>query len=194
MQPKQKKTGGFKVVSVLCVVMVACRWTLSSYLSVMPQCPEGVMSQRGQRRIWKREPWLVGRDKFNQKCPEMGSEQAPCGTLAYAPAHQACALSANWRPRGLRMHIDNHMLPFMSLSLCFFSRSIWNTVKWTKCAVNKESIGILSATLTCSEQLWKCQTGLRWEKCREWDETADTSFPFIPSSEATFVTECFIYL
>jgi len=46
----------------------------------------------------------------------------------------------------------------------------------------------------CSEQLWKCQTGLRWEKCCEWDETADTSFPFIPSSEATFVAECFIYV
>lgn len=46
----------------------------------------------------------------------------------------------------------------------------------------------------CSEQLWKCQTGLRWEKCCEWDETADTSFPFIPSSEATFVAECFIFM
>lgn len=70
---------------------------------------------------------LVGRDKFNQKCPEIGGNQAPCGTFAYAPPHQACILSANRRPQGLGMQIVNHMLPFMSLSLFVSSLGLSGT-------------------------------------------------------------------
>lgn len=70
---------------------------------------------------------LVGRDKFNQKYPEMGGKKAPCGTCAYMAAHQACILSANCRPRGLGTQIVNHMLPFMSLSLFVSSLSLSGT-------------------------------------------------------------------
>lgn len=71
---------------------------------------------------------LVGRDKFNQKCPEIGGKKkAPCGKFAYVPSHQVCALSANCRPQGLEMQIVNHMLPFMSLSLFVSSLSLSGT-------------------------------------------------------------------
>lgn len=123
----------------------------------------------------------------------MGSKKE--GTMWHVrlrtPACQACVLSAKLQASMSGMHIVDHMLPFMSLS---FSVSSLDHSQMDKVLCwNKGRVAIPIAALTALEQLWKCQTGLRWEKCREWDETADTSFPFIPSSEATFVTECFIY-
>lgn len=108
---------------------------------------------------------VVGREYFNQKCPEMGGKKAPCGTFAYAPAHQA---SSNLGLEVWGMQIANHMLPFMSLSLFVsFSPSIWIVVKWTKCSANKGSIGILSTTLTARSSCGNVKQG--------WDERSVAS-------------------
>lgn len=42
------------------------------------------------------------------------------------------------------------------------------------------------------EQHSCCSEQLRWEKCHERSETADTSFPFIACFEATIFTEYFV--
>lgn len=60
-----------------------------------------------------------------------------------------------------------HASVYVSVTLCLFSQSIWNAVKWTKCYVNKGSIGILSMTLTA------------WSSCgnvkQGWDERSVAS-------------------
>lgn len=145
----------------------------------MPQCPEGVMSQQGQCQIWKRETWQARRH-------HVALRLCACTSGLYTVSQP--------RPRGLEMQIVNHMLPFMSLSLLSLLSVYLECSKMDKVLGEQREHWYPQYDDYCSEQLWKCQTGLRWEKCRAWNETADTSFPFIPSSDATFVTECFIYV
>lgn len=52
-----------------------------------------------------------------------------------------------------------HASVYVSVTLCLFSQSIWNAVKWTKCDVNKGSIGILSATLTARSSCGNVKQG-----------------------------------
>lgn len=87
--------------------------------------------------------------------------------LASAAAHRACALSAS---RGLEvwggMQIVDHMLPFMPLSLFVSALSLSRSGAQSKVdKVLGETKGAAASypqcDAYCSEQLWKCQTGLR---------------------------------
>lgn len=87
--------------------------------------------------------------------------------LASADAHRACALSAS---RGLEvwggMQIVDHMLPFMPLSLFVSALSLSRSGAQSKVdKVLGETKGAAASypqcDAYCSEQLWKCQTGLR---------------------------------
>lgn len=80
--------------------------------------------------------------------------------FAYAPPHRACTLSANCRPQGLGdADSQPHASVYASVTLCLFSQSIWKAVKWTKLSANKESIGILSATLTARSSCGNVKQG-----------------------------------
>ena len=179
--------------------MVACRWVLSSYLSVMPQRPEEVMSQQGQCQIWKEgeaaAKGLWGETNLTRNILRSEARRPHVAHLPtrlhIRPVH--CEPTAGHEVR--RRRRVNHMLLFMSLSLFVSSLSLsgaqsnGQSAPWTKGAlVFSERRLLLRAAVEMSNQGWD------GERCCEWDETADTSFPFIPSSDATFVTECFIYV
>lgn len=84
---------------------------------------------------------LWGETNLTRNVLRWEAGKAPCGTFAYTPAHQACALSANCGPRGPGTQIVNHMLLFMSLSLFVSSLSLSGTqsngqsAPWTKGAL-----------------------------------------------------------
>ena len=107
---------------------------------------------------------VVGREYFNQKCPEMGGEKAPCGTsYAYAPAHQASSNlgpevwgDADCKPHA-SVYVSVTFCLFLSLSLSL--SPIWIAVKWTKCSANKGSLGILSTTLTARSSCGNVKQG-----------------------------------
>lgn len=105
---------------------------------------------------------LVGRDKFNQKCPEIGRQEGTMWRVRLRACTSGLYTVSQPRPRGLGMQIANHMLPFMTLSLFVSSLSLSGTQSNGQSAPRtKGSIGILSATLTARSSCVKCQTGLR---------------------------------
>lgn len=77
--------------------------------------------------------------------------------------------------------------------LCFllvFCPGLCGAVGWTKCFPNKSSGGVLGLPLGAVEET---STRAEMSKVCEWNETADTSSPFIRPSEMTLVPEYFIY-
>lgn len=103
-------------------------------------------------------------------------------------------MSQQWTPRFKDVEPQPHASVYVSVTLLFRLSDYLERSQMDKVICEQRQHGDPQCDAYCSEQLWKCQTGLRWEKCCKWDETADTSFPFIPSFEATFVAECFIYV
>lgn len=101
------------------------------------------------------------------KCLAMGSKK---GTMWHARLRGRtsglCAVSQP-RPRGLGgMQIVDHMLPFMPLSLFVSALSLSRSGAQSKVdKVLGETKGAAASypqcDAYCSEQLWKCQTGLR---------------------------------
>lgn len=54
-----------------------------------------------------------------------------------------------------------HASVYVSVTLCLFSRSIWNALKWTQSLPEQRELWYPQYGAYRSEQLWKCQAGLR---------------------------------
>lgn len=67
----------------------------------------GDVTARSMSNMKKREPRLPrtcgGETDLTRSALRVEAKEAPCGKFASTPPHQACILSANYRPRGLRM-------------------------------------------------------------------------------------------
>lgn len=170
LQRKQKKTG---VQSGVCFVCSHGGLPLDAFIISLSDATSprggdvtaGSMSNMKEREAAAKDLWgetNLTRSVLRWEARRHHVARSPRRLHIRPPS---CQPTKAWRPGDADS--APHASVYVSVTLCLISQSIWKAVKWTKCSVNKGSIGILRAALTARSSCGNVKQG--------WDERSVAS-------------------